>query len=61
MNEYNVTLQYPRASKQAAYSENIQGRTQSEAKMIATNSAKAQGWKGSPVKAEAVIVRRVAA
>lgn len=60
-NEYDVTLTYLRSSKQPPYQERVEAITQAEAKFKAANSAKAQGWKGSPVTAEAVIVRRVAA
>lgn len=61
MNEYTVTLTYLRSSKQPQYVEEVTAATQAEAKFKAANSAKAQGWKGSPIKAEAVILRRVAA
>lgn len=60
-NEYNVTLTYLRSSKQPAYTETVTAVTQAEAKFKAIGSARSQGWKGEPVKTEAVIVRRVAA
>lgn len=60
-NEYDVTLTYLRSSKQPAYTETVTAVTQAEAKLKAISSAKAQGWRGEPVKAEAIIVRRVAA
>lgn len=61
LNEYDVTLQYARSSRQSAYTETVTAVTQAEAKLKATNSARNQGWKGSPVSAVAIIVRRVAA
>lgn len=61
INEYDVTLQYARSSRQSAYTETVNAVTQAEAKLKATNSARNQGWKGSPVSAVTNIVRRVAA
>lgn len=61
MNVYLVTLEWPRSSKQSAYCEEIQAVTQAEAKLKACASARNQGWKGSPTKQQAVILREVAA
>lgn len=57
MNTYNVTLQYPRSSRQAAYCEEVAAVTKAEAVMIATGRARQQGWKGAPIKQQSVIVR----
>jgi hypothetical protein len=61
MNEYKVDLTYPRSSKQPVYSENVEAQTQAEALLIVTARARNAGWKGTPVKQVARIVRAVAA
>ncbi len=57
MNTYTVTLDYKKSSRQAQYCEDIDAVTQAEAKMLATMRARNAGWKGSPIKAVAVIQR----
>lgn len=57
MNLYNVTLEWPRSAKQAAYQEEIKAMTQTEAHLKAWGSARAQGWKGAPSSMKAVILR----
>lgn len=54
---YAVTLGYPRASRQDEYRDTVEAVTQAEAKLIAAGRAKQQGWKGAPIKQQAVIVR----
>lgn len=61
MNLYNVTLEWQRSSRQAAYSVQVEAVTQAEAKLKATGHAKADGWVGNPIKQRADIVREVAA
>ena len=57
MNLYNVTLEWPRSAKQAAYQEEVKAMKQTEAKIKAAGSAYAQGWKGAPSSMKAVILK----
>lgn len=57
MNLYNVTLEWPRSAKQAAYQEEVKAMTQTEAKIKSEGSARSQGWKGAPSSMKAVILR----
>lgn len=61
MTLYTVNLHWPRSSKQAVYSEEIEADTQGEAKLIAAGRAKLEGWKGSPIRSEARITKAVQA
>lgn len=61
MNLYDVTLEWPRSTRQKAYSVQVEAFTQAEAKLKGAGHAKADGWKGSPTKQRASIVREVVA
>ena len=54
---YDVTLTYPRQTRQPAYSEAIEATTKAEAMLRVTEHAKAEGWTGMPLKQEATLAR----
>lgn len=59
MTKYTTTLTWPKASKQAVYSESIIAQTKAEALLYALRNARQEGWTGTPIKQEARIAREV--
>lgn len=59
MQRYDIQLTWPKASRQAAYSEVIIAQTKAEALLYALRNARQEGWTGTPIKQEARIAREV--
>lgn len=59
MTRYDIQLTWPKASRQAVYSELIVAQTKAEALLYALRNARQEGWTGKPIKEEARIAREV--
>lgn len=55
MTQYEVSLTYPRTTRQPVYCVIVEAETKAAAVLAATEQARREGWRGAPIKQAASI------